>query len=1028
MKYFSFVKLSTFSKFKRIFYSEIIILYVILTAQHRQYIDEWTKDDQLFVITKATKYVKSSLKNKSNIIVVTGSSGNGKSSIIHHVALELHTKYGYELIPFVTGPLDIINFLNPKKNQVFVVDDICGKEAINRRSVEMWREHLEKLEKIFKILETEEKTGESKLPSPQLLVSCRLHVYRDSQFQLLKLFTKSNCNLLSEELRLQWDEKMLMIKKYLPHEMIDPIELENFDFFPLLCKLSKGKSLDEIKKLFTSPDDTIKDDIKHFVMFQSQHNQYQSCALVLCILFVDGFDPHWLKLEFAPLSQRGKINEIVKECNIPIKREMSRKRLLSGFKTLELTYLKKRGNMYIMIHDKIHEIAALMYGNYLTECFIKYAPTSFVRDHYIFESLKTKRNDNVIILPKNMEKSYLNRVIRDLKEGDIIGTIRNKNLLDKTVHDEIINIFLHHDGALTSALKSSCYIPSSHYTTPLMEAASRGYHDIVKLLIDFNCNINYTNCVQKSALYKACEGGHTAVVELLIENGAQVNICDENGLSPLHVSCLNGRIYVVKLLLQKSFDILTLKNFIHPHFLSTSQKSNEDFVELLQNSVHVSKVDQQGRSPLYMACKEGHTHIVKLLLRKNADVLKCNKRGQSPLHFACKGGYKEIVKLLLKKNAKVNKRCMDGRAALHFACKGGYSLIVEVLLEYRANASQKGWSGQSPLYEACEGGHIDVVRMLLKNNADINQGGQYGQSPLLAACKAGYPYIVKVLLENKASVFQCGKSRKSPLHMACKTGNADIVHLLLEYGANVNKCDQRQQSPLFSACEEGLLDIVKILLKKNNAIDNCDVHGQTPLHFACEGGHTDIVKLLLHNGAQVNKRGRDGQSPIYFSCCKGHIDVVNVLLLNRADVLFRNRYNRTPLYIACEMGYIHIVRILIEHGAEVLDSDKFGMSPLHLACKGGYDEIVKLLLKEFADVNQCDKNGQSPLHIACRGTNRERDQLKLNTCDERYSEIVNLLLEMKADVTLCDRQGFTPLNVANAFGNMDIVHLILSKQ
>ncbi|CAC5423322.1 unnamed protein product [Mytilus coruscus] len=795
-----------------------------IRAQHKQYLDEWIKDDQMFVVTKATKYVKSFLKYKRNVVVVTGSSGNGKSSIIHHIALELCFKYGYEVIPFVTGPQDIINFRDPTTKQVFVVVDICGKEAINLSLVELWRDNSEKLAKIFE----------------------------------------------------------LMKKK-------------------------------------------------------------------------------WLKLEYAPILERDKIQKVVDECGININLESKRECLKCCFESLELTYLKKFGNIYIMIHDKIHEIAAFLYGQHLTECFIKYAPTSFVRDHYRFQSFERKENDKIITLSENMKGEYLNRLIRDMKQGYIVSTLSNKNLVIDTIRAEIIKAFKH-DPYVRLAMKQYSH---SMYSAPIMEAAAQGFADIVKVLIDLKyveCDVNFSNWFWKTPLFAACEGGHTTVIKLLLENGAKFYGYGEHGWSLLHVSCSKGQIGVVKFLLQKSFGIFKKKKRKRSNRVTAYAAR-----EKIENYVNISKVDSQGRSSLFLACKEGHTNIVKLLLDRNADPIKSNDRGQSPLMSACKKGHQNIVELLLKKNAN------------------------------------RGWAGQSPLYEACEGGHIEVVKILLKNNADVTQSAKYGKTPLYAACKGGHTCIVKELLENKADIFQSDKFGKSPLYMACQTGSNDTVHLLLENGANVNQCDQRNQSPLFVACGRGYLDIAKLLLKTNNSISKCDVHGQTPLHIACEGGHIDIVELLLDNGAKINQKGRTGQTPIYFACSRGLFDVVNVLLNNNDDVLIRNKYKRSPLYEAW--------------------CDKFGTSPLHTACKGAHEEIVKLLLQKNVDIDQCDSCGQSPLHIACRGNNSQHDPLELFTYDESYTDIVHILLEMHADVTLCDNQGFTPLSIAKTFGNVDIVCL-----
>lgn len=93
----------------------------------------------MFVVTRATKYVNESLES-TNCVIVTGKAGTGKSSIIHFVALQLKENNGFEIIPFVTDPREIIYYFNPKRNQVFVIDDICGKNSININTVQLWKD------------------------------------------------------------------------------------------------------------------------------------------------------------------------------------------------------------------------------------------------------------------------------------------------------------------------------------------------------------------------------------------------------------------------------------------------------------------------------------------------------------------------------------------------------------------------------------------------------------------------------------------------------------------------------------------------------------------------------------------------------------------------------------------------------------------------------------------------------------------------------------------------------------------------
>lgn len=73
-----------------IHYSNLfVILFLSFLDDHGDIIRDWERDDETFVETRASAHVMSWL-SKCNIAVLTGSSGTGKSFLIHHVALELH--------------------------------------------------------------------------------------------------------------------------------------------------------------------------------------------------------------------------------------------------------------------------------------------------------------------------------------------------------------------------------------------------------------------------------------------------------------------------------------------------------------------------------------------------------------------------------------------------------------------------------------------------------------------------------------------------------------------------------------------------------------------------------------------------------------------------------------------------------------------------------------------------------------------------------------------------------------------------
>ncbi|XP_063411143.1 uncharacterized protein LOC134694079 [Mytilus trossulus] len=554
-----------------------------IRAQHNQDIKVWEDDECTFLKTRATYHILKSLPS-NDCIIVTGSSGCGKSSNIHHAALQLRDRWGYEIIPVLTGPIDIINYYNESKKQVFVVDDICGKESINIQTLNNWRDNSERLEKIFKTVEHETNSTFSQITGSKLMISCRLHIYKEEQFQLFKLLTRKECNLLSTDMCLLQDERKLMLEKYIPKAITDSVMKvdEKVDFFPLLCKLAKCKTTKEVIELFTAPVDSIIENINHIVSEKKE----QFFALALCLLFDDKFNTDWLKLKsISAEEKKDRLADILKEFEIDLSKEMQRNALKSGFTTLEGTYLKKIGSEYRIIHDKIHEMAAVTCGQRLPECFIKYAPPEFIRDHFIFKSvIEGPVKNDVILLSFDTEKEYFERLLSDLKKKSAsCGYLDLVQFLVDTV---------------------KCNVNFKNESPALYKALEGGKTDVVKFLCENNASVSKWNMYGNSPLHLACKGGFTDTAELLLENNADVAKCNDSGESPLYVACRGGHVNTVKLL-------------------------------LLYNA-SVSQCDKHGgRSPLHIVCDRG-----------NADVNLCDKEAHTPLDTARNSEFSEIVTLL----------------------------------------------------------------------------------------------------------------------------------------------------------------------------------------------------------------------------------------------------------------------------------------------------------------------------------------------------------------------------------------------
>ena len=65
------------------------------------------------------------------------------------------------------------------------------------------------------------------------------------------------------------------------------------------------------------------------------------------------------------------------------------------------------------------------------------------------------------------------------------------------------------------------------------------------------------------------------------------------------------------------------------------------------NSSTINDIDQDGNAPLHLAAKNGHSEVIKYLLKCGAAVDDKNASSLTPLDFAAMYGYTEAAKTLV---------------------------------------------------------------------------------------------------------------------------------------------------------------------------------------------------------------------------------------------------------------------------------------------------------------------------------------------------------------------------------------------
>ena len=259
-------------------------------------------------------------------------------------------------------------------------------------------------------------------------------------------------------------------------------------------------------------------------------------------------------------------------------------------------------------------------------------------------------------------------------------------------------------------------------------------------------------------------------------------------------------------------------NLLH-HILS----SNRDNADILDNifkivendaTINFNKQEQiSGRTPLALASEKGHAKSVELLLKKPADPNISDLKKQTPLFIACQNGHTDIVKALIGV-ANPNISDLKKQTPLFIACLNGHTDIVKALIGAKANSNQAEKSfGATPLFIACQNGHTDIVKALI-GAEDILLDKQFFNetTPLYIACQNGHTDIVKALIGAKADLNQAEKSfGATPLVVACYNGHTEIVKALIEKGADLNKPNKNGLTPLYIACQKGRFEIAQAL-------------------------------------------------------------------------------------------------------------------------------------------------------------------------------------------------------------------------
>lgn len=234
--------------------------------------------------------------------------------------------------------------------------------------------------------------------------------------------------------------------------------------------------------------------------------------------------------------------------------------------------------------------------------------------------------------------------------------------------------------------------------TPLIVAASCGFKDIGRLLIDAGANVNIKDKVGgRSALMWATWSGYTEFVKLLVdpmfaEEISQLDLMDSfDGKTALMYAASSGHIDVLRLLIDAGagLDIQQETDGRTALIIAVLAGHIEIIRALLAAGADINIRDTiERRTPVLWAASIGSLDALRVLVEAGANLALTDKWGYSVLHYAVRDFPLVLAQYLINSrklgsDLDLNLQCSNGVTPLHFAClhrEGGSSIAVSLIL------------------------------------------------------------------------------------------------------------------------------------------------------------------------------------------------------------------------------------------------------------------------------------------------------------------------------------------------------------
>ncbi|XP_061180658.1 ankyrin repeat domain-containing protein 50-like [Saccostrea echinata] len=546
-------------------------------------------DDSTYYETSAYKVVFEKMM-KTNVVVLVGEPGCGKTSLAHHLALQLNENYNFCPISNIT---DINHLFHPNQSQFFLLN-LCTEN----------------------------------IPHPFLLSHKELHLiagclFRSQYISLPEESANVKCSFEPEdEFQANTTEsgQMTFVEKWIDHgadinhcrifeglslfaasesEYLTVVEIliqlgadinqcDEYGESPLIAA-SRSGHLNVVEKLIDYGADINQcDEFGRCPLFAASRSGHLNVVekLIDCgadIYRCDGFgrQPLFAASQFGHLSVVEKLIECGADVNKCDKNGNSP--LVAASRSGYLTVVEKLIDHGADINQcdefgRCPLFAALQLGHLnvvekLIDCGADICRSDGFGRQPLFAA---SQYGHMSVVEKLIEcGADINKCDRN-SESPLIAASRSGHL---NVVEKLIDY---------GADINQC---DEFGRCPLFAASRSGHLNVVEKLIDCGADIYRCDGFGRQPLFAASQYGHMSVVEKLIECGADVNKCDKYGESPLVAASRSGHSY---------------KN-VESQLIAASKSENLSVEErMIDHVADINQSDSHGKYSFFAAFESGH--------------------------------------------------------------------------------------------------------------------------------------------------------------------------------------------------------------------------------------------------------------------------------------------------------------------------------------------------------------------------------------------------------------------------------------